>query len=171
MVADNISSSEEEPAELHAIGEFEAIQKVLQHEKFSISLVLQKLVIDQTDPRYGVWSIIIIILSSITCFSYPYVAAFGFEQVGKSKIYFLLVIEFLMMFDIILSFFTTFKVEGDLMIERDFYKIAMKYLKGKFAIDVFLIIPFGLLADIDYEKYYHLELLWLLKLGRIPYLL
>ena len=104
------------------------------------------MVIDQTDPRYGVWSIVIIILSSITCFSYPYFAVFGFDQTSLSKIYFIIGIEILMILDIILGFFTSYKVDGDLIIERNFYKIAMNYLKGKFAIDVFLIIPFGLLA-------------------------
>jgi hypothetical protein len=58
-------------------------------------------------------------------------------------------IEFFMIFDIILHFFTSFKTEGDVSIERDFFKIAKQYLLGKFAVDVFLIIPFGLLSEID----------------------
>ena len=64
------------------------------------------------------------LISSITCVSYPYIAAFGIDNTSDSTLTTLLMIEGIFLIDIIISFFVSYKNEGELYSERDSYKIA-----------------------------------------------
>ena len=51
-----------------------------------------------------------------------------------------------MFLDILINFFVSYKIAGEVNKERDISKIAHRYLKGQFTLDFIMIIPFGLLA-------------------------
>lgn len=46
----------------------------------------------------------------------------------------------------VLEFFMAFKEEGSDEYETNFHKISKRYLTGDFAYDLFILIPWGLLA-------------------------
>ena len=68
--------------------------------------------------------------------------------------------------DIVLHFFMSYKEQGSNEYEKDFKKIAMRYLKGKFAFDMFKFLPFGAIGVI-YPDYRGFSLLWFIKIMKV----
>ena len=84
--------------------------------------------------------------------------------------------EFLFWFDIVLYFFREFEAENSPIPIRDFNKIAVRYLKGSFVLDLLAMVPFvfSIIKDStfehtqkDPESYEAINLLYLLKLLRL----
>ena len=130
------------------------------------------MVVDRTSTEFGVWTYFIQIISSLTCFTYPCIAAFGMENVTWVFAFEVLyIIEFFILIDMCLQFFVSFRDESSdyNRQERDFFKTSKNYFYGNFSIDLLTFIPFGLLSQI--EGFHQLELLWLIKIIRIQHLM
>ena len=107
------------------------------------------------------WDMLILVLAVITSFTV------GFELVltslDKSSVYnmFTLASDFLFLIDIFVQFRTSyFSVEGEPV--RDWKKIAMRYIKGMFIIDLISTVPWSLISSVQV-----LTLLKIFKVSRI----
>ena len=66
----------------------------------------------------------------------------------------------------ILKFFLSYKEEGFIEYETNFKKISKRYFKGKFKLDLLLLIPFALIGHI-YQNLSFFKCLWLIKMTRL----
>lgn len=74
--------------------------------------------------------------------------------------------ELCQLINIILNFFRAYKEEGNEEFEMNFFKIADRYIKGEFKLDLVIFIPFGLLGHINADTK-NLQILWSIKVVRI----
>ena len=112
----------------------------------------QHLVIDSTSRIYSIWFYFIQLAGAVTAFIYPQGVALGFFDFGTFMIPLLINLELVILINILLNFFVTYKIEGTNTnlreYETDFRRICRRYLYGDFPVDIFIWLPWGFLADI-----------------------
>jgi Ion transport protein len=94
------------------------------------------------------WDIVVIILSIWICITQPFDIAFE-PETFQTKIYsaFNFFIDGVFIFDIILNFRTTISdfITGEEVLNKK--KIARKYIRGRFFIDLAAAVPFELISQ------------------------
>ena len=104
----------------------------LRNETFGLILPSNK--------KKQLWDILIMMLLLYTAIFVPIKVAF-FEETSDSLFAFELIVDLLFIIDIIVTFFSVVEDKrGNVITERS--KIAVKYIKGWFLIDLFTSIPF-----------------------------
>jgi hypothetical protein len=136
--------------------------------QLSLGIIAQHMVIDSTSLTYTIWIYFIQILRIITAIIYPQGVALSFTHFGGFTIPFLINLELLILINILMNFFATYKIEGTDKYETDFTKIWTRYFHSNFPYDIFIWLPLGFLAEI-HASLSILRLLWLLKIFRIKY--
>lgn len=110
------------------------------------------MVIDSTSRTYSVWFYLIQLAGAITAFIYPQGVALGFFNFATFTIPLLINLELVILINILLNFFVTFKIEGSNAhpreYETDVRRICRRYFYGDFLVDILIWLPWGLLADI-----------------------
>jgi len=98
------------------------------------------------------WDILIIIAAIFNCFCIPIDLAYKPDVMQGGIFNFInSMIDFFFILDILVSFRTTYiDNRGDEVF--DVYRIARKYLKIMFWIDLLTVIPFSLFEPVDYDK-------------------
>jgi len=114
------------------------------------------MVIDSTSRTYSIWFYFIQLAGAITAFIYPQGVALGFFNFATFTIPLLINLELVILINILLNFFVTYKIEGtnatrtnnSREYETDFRRICRRYFYGDFPVDIFIWLPWGFLADI-----------------------
>jgi len=114
--------------------------------------VLQSLVIKPDTKCYTLWSYFEGIFLVSSALIYPYCAAFGFPHSLHTTSLILFSSELVAILSMVIHFFLAYKEEGSLNFETNQKKIAMKYLKGRFRLDIIVFTPFGLLGHINKSR-------------------
>jgi len=116
------------------------------------------MVIDSTSRTYAVWFYLIQLAGAITAFIYPQGVALGFFNFATFTIPLLINLELVILINILLNFFVTFKTEGSnahsCEYETDVRRICRHYFYGDFLVDILIWLPWGLLADIHEDLYF-----------------
>jgi len=115
-------------------------------------------------PYKGHWDLFITLILLISCFSTPYIIAFGDvgSNDGRVKI-FENVIDVLFLSDVIVIFNTAFYTENFDMIDNR-KEIAYNYLKGWFTIDILAILPFDYILALGN---YDVKMVRIVRVGRL----
>mmetsp|Transcript_15587 Transcript_15587/g.23912 ORF Transcript_15587/g.23912 Transcript_15587/m.23912 type:complete len:141 (+) Transcript_15587:794-1216(+) len=108
---------------------------------------------------FQVWKIALILITFASSFTYVFAAAF-FDRMGEPKrsAFQKLDLAFQAVFfiDLCLQFVTEHQDPITQVIERDPLKLAVRYLKGRFLVDIITIIPlfnmFEMLISANYSK-------------------
>jgi potassium channel len=105
---------------------------------------VSRLVFKPDNYQYGYFAILLGISETLLSYFYPWWTAFGFPFDHYDHHLWILVFgEIICFLDIVLHFFMSYKEQGNNEYERDFKKIALRYLRGNFAFDMFKFLPLG----------------------------
>lgn len=108
-------------------------------------------------------------LATVNCFQVPYNVAFGSDETVGSYVINGFIDAFFIL-DILINFRTSYVLESSGEEIYDLKMVALKYLKGKFCIDLLASIPFDYIALLfafgDDESFW-LEFFSILKLVRV----
>jgi hypothetical protein len=83
----------------------------------------------------------------ISSLLYYYLAAFGVPAYDSPTFKKCIFFEIVFLLDMILQFFLEYKPEDSYKLERNLYKIGIKYLKGDFFRDFFVLIPIEIILN------------------------
>lgn len=117
------------------------------------------------------WDLFIMLLATINCFQIPYNVAFS--DIEDSNVFmdiFNGMIDFLFMLDVFVNFRTSYVHEATGEEVKDTKKIAMKYLKGRFWVDMLASVPldfFSYAFSNDKSNAFLLQMFGCLKLVRV----
>ena len=125
---------------------------------------LNKLTFSPDARPKQVFNFLIMILAIYSTFSATYIAAFGFPT-KKSSVVLNNLVEVVFWIEILLNFFQWYKDEVEYKPVKDVRKIAYRYLRTNFIIDLLATIPFRYMHLTKNPMY--LDLFQLLKLLRL----
>ena len=129
----------------------------------------QKLLIEHDSTWKSVFDIIVLIMVNISSIIILYEFCFKEnENQQRSITYYILHygVEFFFAIFIILQFFQKYQEPATLLIITDFKKIAIRYIKRWFFIDILSIIPFEFFISSDNSKLKYLKMLRFLRLPK-----
>jgi len=133
----------------------------------------EKLIITTSNHFYQAWRISNIFIILVSSFYFAYQSAFFSMQSEESRersFAWDKLIDFLFSIDIVLSFFTEYHNPVTNEVERDPKILVVRYLKGRFALDLLATIPFVRILD-GWMPLKYLRLFYWLKLCRLGLLI
>lgn len=140
----------------------------LSKEKGETYYKSQKWTIQQTTKRFKAWKVLKLFVCLITTLLYPYYNVNGFPQIGSKSFWYLVFLEGVFAFEIIMNFFLQDIDEQGCSTNYSLETISQNYLRGRFLIDLITFLPLGaMFTNIDKRT----KVLWLVKAIRIKELL
>ena len=118
----------------------------------------------QDNQCFKCWNIFKLFVCFITTMMYPYYSVNGFPVLWSTQFIFLVFLELVFGFEIILKFFLQELDEKGQSLYFPLEIVATNYLRSEFLIDLFVLLPLGgIFSEID-DRW---KILWLIKAYRL----